>query len=117
VKFRDIALGLAMLATFTAISAKMKRGTMPVVVAAPTEIVEKPVPRVGHPPVVEAQFGSEPGGTLVMLSLIAFTFSLLVLILFFALPHGFMATLLVFGPVSLLGLAVLFVHFRAHAKA
>ena len=59
---------------------------------------------------------SEPGGTLVVLGLFAILGLLGVLVAAFVFPPGYVAAVLVFGLVSLLGLVVLYVHFRAHAS-
>lgn len=58
--------------------------------------------------------GSEPGGTLVVLGLFAILAAAATLVAAFAFPPGYVAAVLVFGLVSLLGLAVLYVHYRAH---
>ena len=61
----------------------------------------------------ESAESSEPGGTLVVLGLFAVLAALGTLVAAFVFPPGYVAAVLVFGLVSLLGLAVLFVHFRA----
>ena len=78
---------------------------------APTKPEEKP----GRPNVVgEIEGGSEPGGTPVVLGLFGAAAAVGALIAAFVFPPAYVAAVLVFGLVSLLGLVALFVHYRAH---
>ena len=70
-----------------------------------------------RPTVDEEEEGrSEPGGTLVVLGLFGILAALGTLVAAFVFPPGYVAAVLVFGLVSLLGLVVLYVHFLAHAR-
>ena len=80
---------------------------------AKEEAEAKPAPR--RPNVVgENEDGSEPGGTLVVLGLFGGIATIAILIAAFVFPPGYVAAVLTFGIVSLLGLVVLYVHYRAH---
>ncbi len=60
--------------------------------------------------------GSEPGGTLVVFGLLGLIAAVFLAVAVFVFPPSVVAACLTFGPVSLLGLVVLYVHFKAHSE-
>lgn len=110
-KRRNILLGLAALVAVPLAAFGLARATHS---PAPAQ-KEEDAPKEDRPNVAgENEEGSEPGGTLVILGLMGVLAALATLVAAFIFPPGYVAAVLSFGIVSLLGLVVLYVHYRAH---
>ena len=111
--FALLALAAVPLAALGIVKAAHREALPPEGPSAPAPASAKP----DRPTLGEDREGeSEPGGTLVVLGLFAILGLVGVLVAAFAFPPGYVAAVLVFGLVSLLGLVVLYVHYRAHAS-
>ena len=118
-----LSKGLLALAALTAVPlaafglARARKRHEPEPPPEPKPLEAKKPASGGRPNIAEDADGSEPGGTLVVLGMFGILAALATLVAAFVFPPGYVAAVLVFGLVSLLGLVVLYVHFRAHHSA